>query len=96
MYYVHNMHNVHYFNLGTTQKVTTRFFQEAAFALVQINLKIYSFQVAGKNKIIAKNALLPDIYNKRSASDVFCLMSFRFQSTIAYTTIVCVRDARRF
>ena len=47
MYYVHNMHNVHYFNLGTTQKVTTRFFQEAAFALVQISLKIYSFQVAG-------------------------------------------------
>ena len=52
--------------------MTTRFFQEAVFALVQISLKIYSFQVAGKNKIIAKNALLPDIYNKRSASDVFC------------------------
>ena len=35
-------------------------------------LKIYSFQAAGKNKIIAKNALLPDvdISIKSSASDV--------------------------
>ena len=35
-------------------------------------LKIYSFQAAGKNKIIAKNAFLPDIdiSIKSSASDV--------------------------
>ena len=31
--------------------------------LVQTILKIYSFQAAGKNKIVAKDALLPDIYS---------------------------------
>ena len=41
------------------------------FALVQISLKTYSFRAAGKNKIIAKNALLQDIFIsiKSSASD---------------------------
>ena len=41
------------------------------FVLVQISLKTYSFQAAGKNKVIAKNALLQDIYIsvKSSASD---------------------------
>ena len=50
------------------------FFKKERFyfeIVLQINLKIYSFQAAGKNKIIAKNALLPDIYIsiKSSASD---------------------------
>ena len=41
------------------------------FVLVQISLKTYSFQAPGKNKVIAKNALLQDIYIsiKSSASD---------------------------
>ena len=36
-----------------------------------MSLKMYSFQAAGKNEIIAKNALVPDIYIsiKSSASD---------------------------
>ena len=77
--YAKNNINVHYFNWGNTQKVTTRFYQEGAFifgvfasysrvayyldttnnfVLVQISLKTYSFQAAGKNKIIAKNVFV--------------------------------------
>ena len=41
------------------------------FVIVQINLKIYSFQAAARNKVIAKNAFVPDIYIsiKSSASN---------------------------
>ena len=77
------------------------FFKKERFyfeIVLQINLKIYSFQAAGKNKIIAKNALFPDIYisiKKFSLRwySVFCLMSFRFQAAIALKSIIYKNDS---
>ena len=77
------------------------FFKKERFyfeIVLQINLKIYSFQAAGKNKIIAKNALFPDIYisiKKFSLRwySVFCLMSFRFQSAIALKSVIYKNDS---
>ena len=87
--YVKNNINLHYFNSGPTQKVTTCYFQEAAFLfwnqfwcfhiLIKGFLILRHHQAAGKNKVIAKNTLLSDIniLIKSSASDGTQFFAYR-------------------